>query len=192
MSAFNKWAKGQSADDLDEDELDEELDGDEDGDDEEELDGPDPEAIAARLWSGELGEEAVATMDGELLGQVIDASAEVEPEMHAGVVGLAEAVAAEDLAAFRDGYKALMEAELHGEGGPFDAEQCLSLLDETFEKVSKGTKLDTPDGKKLLAKLISMVRSSDGAEEEEEPDELDGEMEDDTAADDAALAEFDA
>lgn len=196
-SAFGKWAKGQSVDDLEEEDLDEEeLDGDdEEEDDEEELDGPDPEAIAGRLWSGDLSEDEIASMDKDLLAQVVDSSPEVEPDMHSAIMAIAEAVAAKDLPMFFTAYKQLMEAELHGDGGPFDAEQCVLLLDEAMERVAKGTKLDTPDGKILFAKLVSAIRSGAAGAEEEEEDELDedlGEDEVDEAADDAALAEFDA
>lgn len=195
MSAFNKWAKGQSADDIDEDDLDEELDGDDEelDEDEEELDGPDPEAIAARLWEGELTEDEIATMDGDLLVEVVTASAEVEPELHAGVLGLADAVAAENLAEFRVAFKAMMEAEKHGGGADFDCDQCVALLEELFDRVEKGAKFDTPEGSKLLAKLIASARSGAAYEEEEEDDEeLDDLDDSDDAADDAILSEFEA
>lgn len=194
MSAFGKWAKGQSSTDIDEDELDDELEGDEEEDEEEDLDdGPDPEAIAARLWAGELGEEEIASMDGELLGTVVDASAESEPELHAAVLGLAQGVADQDMAGFTEAYRSLLDAELHGEGPEFTADQCVALVGDVLERVEKGTKLDTPDGKKLLAKLISFARSDAEMEPDDEEDELaDDEAGDDEAADAAILDEFDA
>lgn len=191
MSAFSKWAKGQSQDD---EELDDgELESDEELQDEEEPE-IDPEEIAGRLWRGELTESEINDMEGELLTAVVAAAEELEPELWEGILSLSQASADEDFDALKKAYTKMMEADQHDESMPaFDHEQCTLLLAAIFDRIGKGTKLDDEDGQRVLAKMLREIRSNAPVGEDEEDEELadDEDEADDEAADDALLAEFD-